>query len=252
MWEFAGAEAVQMLAAFLRRTVAAALILVIGIWLARLVRGAVNRILTSRKVDLTICHFVDSAVQVILYGLIGIEVLHKLGVESSTLIALVGAAGFAIGFALRAQLGNVAAGLLMILFRPFSVGHYIEASGTEGTVEKIELMATQIRKPDNVIVIIPNAKLTSDKIVNYSLRDTRRLTIEVGVGYGADLNKVREVLQAVIDEDDRILKEPKPNITVKGLATESVQVEVRVWVKSGDHWRVKVDTTEKIKDRFDA
>ncbi len=242
----------QLLEAFVHRLVAAVLVLVIGIWLARLVRNALIRILTSRKVDSTIVHFVDSAVQVVLYGLIAIEILHKIGVESSSLIALVGAAGFAIGFALRAQFANVAAGLLMILFRPFSVGHYIETSGTEGTVEKIELMTTQIRNPDNVIVIVPNAKLTTDKIVNYSLRDTRRLNIEVGVGYQEDLNKVRGVLQNIIEEDDRILKEPKPNITVKGLADNSVRMEVRVWVQSQDHWKVKVETTEKIKDRFDA
>jgi small conductance mechanosensitive channel len=237
---------------FVYRFGAVVLVLVIGIWLARLIRSVAIRVMTSRRIDSTLVHFVGSALQVVLYGLVAIEVLHRLGVESTSLIALVGAAGFAVGLALKAQLSNVAAGLIMILFRPFSVGHHIEASGTEGTVERIELMSTEIRTPDNVIVIIPNAKLTSDKIVNYSLRDTRRLNMDIRVNYAADLNKVREVLHTIIEEDDRIIESPAPDISVKGLEENCVRVEVRAWVKSEDYWKVKVDTAEKIKSRFDA
>jgi small conductance mechanosensitive channel len=237
---------------FVYRIIAVVLVLVIGIWLALLIRSVAIRVMTSRGVDSTVIHFVGSALQVVLYGLVAIEVLRRLGVESTSLIALVGAAGFAVGLALKAQLSNVAAGLIMILFRPFSVGHHIEAAGTEGTVERIELMSTEIRTPENVIVIVPNAKLTSDKIVNYSLQDTRRLNLEVGVNYKADLNKVREVLHTIIENDHRILESPAPDISVKGLEENCVRVEVRAWVKSGDYWKVKVDIAEKIKDRFDA
>jgi small conductance mechanosensitive channel len=179
-------------------------------------------------------------------------VLYKLGVESTSLIALIGAAGFAIGFALRGHLANVAAGLLMILFRPFSVGHEIEGGGSAGTVEKIQLLSTEIRTPDNLTVILPNSKLMSDKIINYSNRDTRRLDVLVGVSYKADLKRVREVLQSIIEEDDLILKEPKPNITIKELGDKSVKIEVGIWVRSQDYLNIKVAMNERIKDRFDS
>jgi small conductance mechanosensitive channel len=252
MWEGIQTETLRVAGLYAWRLVAAIIILVVGIWLTRLVTKYLHRILTIRKLDPTLVYFVDSAVQVGLYGLVVIEVLHKLGVESSSLIALVGAAGFAIGFGLRGHLANVAAGLLLIFFRPFSVGDYIEGGGSAGTVEKIELMNTEVRTPDNVTVILPNSKLMSDKVTNYSTRDTRRLAIVAGLSYDADLKKARNVLEGIITEDDRILKEPKPNITIKELAESSVKVEVRVWVKSQDHWKVRVETIEKIKERFDA
>ena len=139
----------------------------------------------------------------------------------------------------------------MVIFQPFKVGHYILIGKTEGTVEKIELMSTQIRTPDNVISIIPNSKLMSGQILNYSIKDSRRLIIFVSVSYEADLKKVREVLQEIIDEDERILKDRKPVIAVRSLGETSVRIMLRLWVKSPDHWKVQVDTTEKIKLRFD-
>ena len=162
---------------FAWRVIAAAIVVVIGMWVVKRIRTIADRLLTAKKVDPTIVHFANSAIQVILYGLVFIEALQKLGVQSTSLIALVGAAGFAIGFAMKGHLANVSAGLLMILFRPFSVGHYIQLGKIEGTVEKIELLSTQVRTPDNLIVIVPNSRLTSTQIINYSLKDTRRLVI---------------------------------------------------------------------------
>jgi small conductance mechanosensitive channel len=252
MWiDFQG-HLLRLLGSYAWKVSVAVVIFVVGIWLARRIRTLAVRKLVSRKVDPTIVGFVESAILVALYGLVTIETLYKLGVESSSLIALVGAAGFAIGLALRGHLGNVAAGLLMILFRPFSVGDNIEGGGSAGRVEKIELLTTEIRTPDNLTVILPNSKLMADKIVNYSRSDIRRLEIVVGVGYKADLNKIRDVLQSIIAEDDLVLKEPRSEISIKELTDKNVKVEIMVWVRSEDHGRVKVQTIEKIKERFES
>ena len=229
----------------------AAVVLFLGILVARWLAKIASGQLKKRNLDPTIVHFVDNALQVIFYGVVIIDALHKLGVDNSSLIAIVGAAGFGIGLALKSQLANVSAGLLLVIFRPFKVGDYIQFGKTEGTVEKIELMNTQIRTPDNVISFVPNSKLTAGQIMNYSVKDARRLIILVSVSYEADLNRVREVLQKIIEEDDRILKERKPVIAVKSLGETSVRIMLRLWVKSADHWKVQVDTTEKIKQRFD-
>ena len=252
MWQAFEGQLLDTLSAYAWRVAAALIILVIGLWLARIIRNAVHRVLVSRKVEPTLVSFVDSAIHVALYGLVVIEVLHKLGVESSTLVAAVGAAGFAIGFALRGHLGNVAAGLLVILFRPFRIGDQIEGGGASGTVEKIQLLDTEIRTPDNLTVIVPNSRLMSDKIINYSHRDKRRLEVIVGVSYKADLKKVRDVLQSIAEEDDLILKEPHPNVTIKELADKSVKIEAAVWVRSADYLKAKVQMNEKIKERFDS
>jgi len=252
MWEGIQSESLRVAGLYAWRLVAAIIILVVGIWLTRLVTKQLHRVLTARKLDPTLVYFIDSAVQVGLYGLVVIEVLHKLGVESSSLIALVGAAGFAIGFGLRGHLANVAAGLLLIFFRPFSVGDYIEGGGSAGTVEKIELMNTEVRTPENVKVIIPNSRLTADKVINYSSHDTRRMRIVLGVGYKADLKAIRDVLQSIVENEDLILKEPQPSIAIKELGDKGIKIEVRMWVKSEDYLKAKVRVNEKIKERYDS
>ena len=165
---------------------------------------------------------------------------------------MLGAAGVAIGLGLRQQLSNVASGLLIIIFRPFHVGDYIEGGGSAGTVERIELMSTEVRTPENVTVIIPNSKLTADKVTNYSHRDTRRLRIVIGVSYKADLKKIRDVLQGIIDEEELVLKEPPPGITIKELGDKGIKIETRVWVRTQDYLKAKVQLNEKIKERYDS
>ncbi len=251
-WKFLDAQIWTTLGTFAWRVIVAVLVVVVGIWLVKRITKIVHRLLTDKKIDPTIVHFVESSVKVILFGIVFIEAIHKLGVESSSLIALVGAAGFAIGFAMKAHLGNVAAGLLMILFRPFSVGDYILVGKTEGSVEKIDLLYTQIRTPDNTIVISPNSRLTSLEVINFSLRDTRRLIITFRVPYEVNFDQIRKCLLDIIDEDERILKTRKPIIAIQSLGEHSVKVVARMWVKSSDHWRVQFDTTEKIKRRFEA
>src|SRR5271157_2788604 len=208
MWEATVSEVLRTVGTYSWRIVAALLILVIGLWLVKLVRNYVKRVLITRKLEPTVVYFADSSLRVLLYGVVLIAAIHELGVETTSLVAMLGAAGLAIGLALRAQLSNVASGLLIILFRPFSVGNYIEGGGSAGTVEKIELMSTEVRTPDNLTVVIPNSKLTADKVTNYSHRDTRRLRIVIGVSYKADLKKIRDALQSIIEKEELILKEP--------------------------------------------
>ncbi len=252
MWEATVSEVLRTVGAYSWRIVAALLILVIGLWLVKLVRNYVERVLISRKLEPTVVYFADSSLRVLLYGVVLIAAIHKLGVETTSLVAMLGAAGLAIGLALRAQLSNVASGLLIILFRPFSVGNYIEGGGSAGTVEKIELMSTEVRTPDNVTVIIPNSKLTADKVINYSHRDNRRLKIVIGVSYKADLKKIRDVLQSIIEKEDLVLKEPQPSISIKDLGDKGIKVAIVVWVRSEDYLKAKVQMNEKIKERYDS
>jgi small conductance mechanosensitive channel len=251
MWEGIQSEVLRTVVTYSWRIVAALIILVIGMALVRLIRTNVERVLMSRKLEPTVVYFADSSLRVVLYGVVIIAALHRLGVETTSLVAMLGAAGLAIGMALRGQLSNVASGLLIILFRPFSVGNYIEGGGSAGTVEKIELMSTEVRTPENVTVIVPNSKLTSDKVINYSRRDTRRLEIVLGVGYKTDLKKIRDVLQSVIEKEDLILKEPQPSLTIKELGDKGIKIEIGVWVKSEDYLKAKVQMNEKIKERYD-
>jgi small conductance mechanosensitive channel len=252
MWEATVAEVLRTVGAYSWRIVGALIILVVGLWLAKLVRRYVKRVLIKRKLEPTVVYFVDSILWVLLYGFVIIAAIHKLGVETTSLAAMVGATGLAIGLALRAQMSNVASGLLIIIFRPFGVGDYIEGGGSAGTVEKIELMSTEVRTPENLTVIIPNSKLTADKILNYSHRDTRRLKIVIGVSYKADLKKIRDVLHGIIEEEDLVLKQPQPSVSIKELGDKGIKIQIQAWVKSQDYLKAKVQINEKIKERYDS
>jgi small conductance mechanosensitive channel len=242
----------KKLGAFSWRLVGARIIILVGLFLAKLIRKALMRVLSTRKVAPTVVYFTDSCLQVLVYGVILIAALHRLGVETSSLVAMLGAAGLAIGLALRGQLSNVASGLLIIIFRPFSVGNYIEGGGSAGTVERIELMSTEVRTPENVTVIIPNSKLTADKVINYSHHETRRLRLAIAVSYKTDLKAIRDVLQDIIAKEDLILKEPQPSIIIKDLGDKNLKVEVCIWLTSQDYLKAKVQLNEKIKERYDS
>jgi len=178
--------------------------------------------------------------------------LGQLGIQTTSFIAVIGAAGLAIGLALQGSLANFAAGFLMIIFRPFKVGDYIEGAGVAGTVETIQIFTTQLQTPDNKTVIIPNAGLTAGNITNYSAKGTRRVDLVFGIGYGDDIDKARTIMEDILAKDERILKDPAPKIAVVELADSSVNFVVRPWVKSENYWDVYFDTTENIKKSFDA
>jgi len=185
-------------------------------------------------------------------GTLWIWTLNQIGIQTASLIAIVGAAGLAIGLALQGSLSNFAAGFLMIIFRPFKQGDYVAGAGTEGTIEEIHIFTTQLKTPDNKKVIIPNAKLMGDNIINYSAEDKRRVDLVIGVSYSDDLQKVRKVLEDVLSKNNQVLEDPAPTIGVLELGDNSVNFAVRPWVKTEEYWDVFFALTENIKKRFDA
>jgi len=234
------------------KLIAAIAILIIGRWVAIAIRNVVRRIMRRSAIDETLVTFVANVAYAGLLAFVVIAALGQLGVHTASFVAVIGAAGLAIGLALQGSLANFAAGVLMIIFKPFKAGDYIEAAGIAGTVEGLNIFTTELKTPDNKKVIVPNAKVTGDSIVNYSAKDQRRLDIVAGVSYRDDLDKVRGVLERIISEDERILKDPAPTIGVLELAESSINFAVRPWVKTGDYWSVFFDTQERIKKRFDA
>lgn len=231
---------------------AALLIFLIGRWAAGGVRGLVHRLLTKRQVEGTIISFVSNLAYIAIMTFVVLAALSKLGVQTTSFIAVIGAAGLAIGLAFQSSLSNFAAGFLLILFQPFKKGDFIEGAGTAGIVEEIQIFTTRLLTPDNKLIIVPNSKLMGDNIVNYSAKETRRVDLKFGVSYGDDLKKVKAVLQRIVGAEPRVLKDPAPTIAVSELADSSVNFVVRVWVKSADYWPVFFDTTEKVKLTFDA
>lgn len=242
----------QWIAFYGLRIVAAIVIFVVGRFAASMVRGVVRRLLERSNVDETLVSFTGSVVYVLVMAFVIIAALGQLGVHTASFVAILGAAGLAVGLALQGSLANFAAGVLMILFKPFRVGDYIEAAGTAGTVEEISIFTTELKSPDNRKIIVPNAQVTSGSIVNYSAKDQRRIDIVAGVSYGDNLDKVRKVLEEILAADERILQEPAPVIGVLELGSSSVNFAVRPWVKTGDYWSVYFSLQEQIKKRFDA
>jgi small conductance mechanosensitive channel len=241
----------DLITVFGLKVIAAIAVLIIGLWAAKIIRKLVNKLLTKRNVDAIIVSFVANLTYAAVVVFIVIATLAQVGIQTTSFVAVIGAAGLAIGLALQGALGNFAAGFLLIIFRPFKSGQFIIASGIMGTVEEIQLLYTKLKTPDNIKVIVPNGKLLADTITNYSLNDTRRAEWKIGVGYNDDLKKTRKVLQELLDGDERILKDPASQIFIVELADSSVNFSVRAWTKSGDWWATFTDMIEKIKNRFD-
>ena len=250
--ELIAEKGVSVLSEIALNVLGAVAILIVGRWVARVVRGGVQKLMRKRNVDETLVLFVSNVLYVLIIAFVCIAAIKKVGVDTTSAIAVLGAAGLAVGFALQGSLGNFAAGLMLVIFRPFKVGDFIEAAGAKGAVEEIRIFTTRLKSPDNKIVIVPNAKLTGDNIVNYSAKDVRRVDLVIGVSYEDDLDKVRGVIKAVLSEDARILQEPAPTIGVLELADSSVNFAVRPWVKTADYWDVYFATLETIKKRLDS
>ena len=234
------------------KIIAALIILIVGRWIAKAVRNLTKRLLTKKDVDAAVTSFVSSLAYFALLAFVIIAVLARLGIQTASFVAVIGAAGLAIGLALQGSLANFAAGFLILVFRPFKAGDYVTAGGASGTVETIKVFTTQLTTPDNKTVIVPNARITADNITNYSAKDIRRVDFVFGVSYSDDLQRVRQVLQEVLDNESCALKEPEPQVVVSELADSSVNFTVRVWVKSADYWGVYFRTIETVKKRFDA
>ena len=233
------------------KIIAAAVIFIVGRWVARGLRRLIVRALIKGKVDETLVSFLGHLTYFTLLAFIIIAALNQLGIQTTSFIAILGAAGLAVGLALQGSLANFAAGILMIIFRPFRVGDYVEGGGTAGIVEEIQIFTTKLRTPDNKSIIIPNSKITGDNIVNYSAKDSRRMDMIVGVSYDDDYDQVKEVLQDILAKDGRILEEPAPTIGIVEFGDNSVNFAFRPWVKTAEYWDVYFALTEAIKKRFD-
>lgn len=234
------------------KVLAAIVIFVVGRWVAKAVSNMVRKMMRKGDVDETLLKFVGNIAYIVLLLFVVLAALNQLGIQTTSFIAVLGAAGLAIGLALQGSLSNFAAGFLMIIFRPIRVGDYIEGAGTAGTVEEIQIFTTTLITPDNKTVIIPNASLTSDNIVNWTAKGTRRVDLVMGIGYEDDIDKARQIIADVLSKDERILKDPAPQISVVELADSSVNFVVRPWAKASDYWSVYMASTESIKKAFDA
>lgn len=234
------------------RIIIAIVIFIVGRLIAKIIRNALQNLMKKKSVDPEVNSFVCSLIYVTLLVFVIIAALAQVGIQTTSLIAVLGAASLAIGLALQGSLANFAAGVLLIIFRPFKVGDYVECAGTAGTVDEMQIFTTQLKSPDNKKIIIPNSKLLGDIITNYSAKETRRVDLVIGVSYGDDLQKVEEVLRDVVSKHGKVLPDPEPTVAVLQLADSSVNFAVRPWVKTGDYWSVYFDLTKCIKLRLDA
>ncbi|MEJ2638504.1 MAG: mechanosensitive ion channel [Desulfosarcinaceae bacterium] len=249
--EDAIAKVYELLTVYGLKLVAAVVIFIVGRWVAKLLRKLIERLMTKSNVDPTLVSFTGNLAYVALLAFVIIAALGQLGIQTTSFIAVLGAAGLAIGLALQGSLSNFAAGFLMIIFRPFRVGDFIEGAGVAGTVEEIQIFTTQLKTPDNKTIIIPNSSLTADNIVNWSVKGTRRVDLTMGIGYDDDIDKARQIMTDIMAADDRVLKDPAPQIAVAELGDSSVNFTVRPWTAAGDYWGVHFDLTEKFKKAFD-
>ncbi|MDH3840222.1 MAG: mechanosensitive ion channel [Chromatiales bacterium] len=234
------------------RLIAAIAIFVIGKWVARKLADSVKRLMERGDSDEMLVRFVRNMVYFLLLTFVIMAAISQVGIETTSFIAVLGAAGFAVGLALQGSLANFAAGVLLLIFRPFKVGDFIEGAGVSGVVEALHVFTTTLKTGDNKTVIIPNGDLASGTIVNYSTQATRRVDLVFGIGYGDDIDKAKALMHEEMGADDRILKDPAPTVGLVELADSSVNFVCRPWVNSSDYWGVLFDLNERIKKRFDA
>jgi small conductance mechanosensitive channel len=233
------------------KLVAAILIIIIGRWISRRISRLLGRLLEKNNVDVTMVRFVENLTYYALIVVVFIAAVGQLGINTTSFLTIVGAAGLAIGLALKDSLSNFAAGVMLILFRPFQVGDFVEAGGATGTVHGITMFNTILNTPDNQKVIIPNGIITSNVITNVTANDTRRVDLVIGISYTDDIAKAKKIVSDLLQQEKRVLSNPAPVIAVLELADSSVNLVVRPWVKTGDYWTVRFDLTEKIKNSFD-
>jgi small conductance mechanosensitive channel len=223
----------------------------IGKMVAGIIASIIHKIMIRAKVDSILIEFLVGIIRSLLVLFVIIAALAQLGVDTTSLVALVGAAGIAIGLALKDSLQNFASGVMLIMFRPFKAGDFVEAGSATGVVEKISIFSTLMRTPDNKEVIVPNGNIYGSNIINYSARPTRRVDMVFGIGYDSDLKQAKQILHDLISKDERVLAEPEPVIAVSELADSSVNFVVRPWVNSADYWGLYWDMQENVKLAFD-
>ena len=249
---FASADLMPMLSDWVIKIVIALLIYLIGKWIAKRITNIVKKLMNARDVDPTLVNFLSNVVYAILLVAVILAALDTLGLPVTSLIAIVGAAGLAVGLALKDSLGNFASGVMLVMFRPFKKGDFVEVAGVAGSVEEIRIFSTTLTTPDNKLIIIPNGQVAAGTITNYSANDQRRVDLVFGVGYDDDLKVTREVLTRLCAEHPKVLDDPETKIFVMNLGDSSVDFAVRPWAKTEDYWAVYSDLLEQAKVELEA
>ena len=231
--------------------IGAILIFLVGKWLARRISNLLAKLLERNNIDLTLVHFLTNLTYYSLIVLVVVAAAGRLGINTTSFLTIIGAAGLAVGLALKDSLSNFAAGVMLVLFRPFTIGDVVSTAGITAKVEKITIFNTLFCSPDNQLIIVPNNKIISDIITNITAKDTRRIDLTVGISYSDDMAKTKDILIRLAKEESRILADPAPTVAVAELADSSVNLVFRPWVKTAEYWDVRFDLTERIKNRLD-
>jgi len=243
LWSWVSAYALNIIGALL--------IFIVGKWLARRISNLLSKLLEKNNFDLALVSFLTHLTYYALVVLVVVAAAGRLGINTASFLTIIGAAGLAVGLALKDSLSNFAAGVMIVLFRPFTIGDVVSTAGITAKVEKITIFNTHFCSPDNQLIIVPNNKIIADIITNINVKDTRRVDLTVGISYSDDMAETKEILARLAKEDSRILADPAPFIAVAELADSSVNLVFRPWVKTADYWDVRFDLTEKIKNRLD-
>ncbi len=240
------------LSAYSLNIIGAILIFIVGKWLSRRIANILAKILAKNNVDQTLVNFLANLTYYTLFVLAIVAAAGRLGINTTSFLTIIGAAGLAVGLALKDSLSNFAAGVMLVLFRPFAIGDVVSVAGITAKVENINIFNTHFCSPDNQLIIVPNNKIISDIITNINAKNTRRIDLVVGISYSDDMARTREILAGLAKDDSRVLTDPAPTIAVAELADSSVNLVFRPWVKTADYWDVRFDLTEKIKNALDA
>lgn len=230
----------------------AILIFIIGRWAAKAIAAFARKMMQKRKVDEMLGRFIGNVLYALILVAVIIAAVGQLGVETTSLVAIIGAAGLAVGLALQGSLSNFASGVMIIIFRPFKVADYVGVAGEEGLVREVSIFTTTLVTLDNRVVVIPNGSITAGSIINFTAEEKRRIDLVFGISYGDDIKHAKDVMMDVLRSDERILKDPAPKVGVLELADSSVNFAVRPWVKTADYWDVYFATVERMKQRLDA
>lgn len=244
--------ATELISTWGLRVVGAIAVLVIGMMIAKMIRGSVRKALGRSDMDPTLIPFLSGMIYYLLVAVVLIAVLQLFGVETTSLVAVMGAAGFAIGLAMQGTLSNFSAGVMLLFFRPFSVGDFVDAAGVAGTVKAVGIFSTILATPDNVQIIVANSSIYGSTIKNFSANDTRRNDMVIGVGYGDDLNVAKRIIEGILASDDRVLKDPEPVVAISELGDSSVNFVVRPWCTKEDYWGLRFDLTKRFKEELEA
>lgn len=234
------------------QVIGAIAVLIVGRIVCGLLRRGTRRALQRSSVDVTLIPFLSSAVYYLALTVVALAVLNLFGIQTASVIAVLGAAGLAVGLAMQGTLSNFAAGVMLLVFRPFKVGDYVEAGGTAGSVQEIGVFSTVLHTPDNVKITVPNSGIYGSTIKNYSANDTRRNDLVMGISYGDDIARAMETIQKVLASDSRVLDDPQPVVAVAELGDSSVNLVVRPWCRSSDYWPLRFDLTRRLKEELEA